>query len=648
MAKLPTLELELTPRSAALLWLVKELAVEMPLLVGRLEPEFCLPSKWDVELTIDALAVSIASKDTARPADEHTYWIELGLQRVGFSRVPGVDKWSVGCIVATSPMCEPIDVLTLGKRTWEVEEAGRGWDESIALTQTITKGAAPLVEIDVVAPVTIYMSSELLSQALRFHDLNVLPTSDSRRAYWALKAAANFGMGPRASYVNGRAWGGALEGGRLLLASCAKPAFFSSMKVSISDLWLELAELAKLRFSELHYSKTQGQRLQPNCLGPPPAGCSPATVRKVMSLGTLHGWSLAGERPRPGAKLPCVLALIGSTDAATEGKATGQGAIGPGLQLELDDTKPFWACPWLSQQVERLGPEASLREQREGPRLSYIIRAGTLYGSLQGDFLQRFVDYVDLVAPVANAAKRERPPRAESRAEPLQGWALTPLNSLETERGGSELYTAGGYGRKTVMLSLDVEVSLVHVAVPVGQGIGQQPKEKNKEKKNKEKTKDKIVGLVGVVAQAAPGPREPPNNKRDKDEEKSRDEGGGGIGEREPQGGDGLPYEAGDINTRERHALVLTISNARGKGTVGSVWSFAIDARLMSGTLHARKRLGYYVPHHELTMSTEQPLISEPLSVRATVSLQPSRVPRCSDWPVPMPVPCCAVVISRV
>jgi hypothetical protein len=568
VGQLPPLMVDVTPRSGALLWLQKELMVEHPFLQSRIDPEFLVPAKWDIDLEITRMLVTVAGgEDITQP------FVRLDLKQVVYSQtrtqLESARLITVRSIDATSPLCDDATILT-------ISEADSG---KACVDVLIKNSSEPTMDVRI-HTVNSYITPRLLDACLRFHDFFLMPTSSSRLALVRLKAAA---VTNACTVVNGQAWG---KGSNCLLGSCPKPALFVTMGVSVAEVSVELESLAQLRLATIDYSKKIKRPVD-----------APTTVSKVVTIGSLNAWSLANPsvapKRGPGADgLPCVLAVvapqISAGTASPMAGYTGMQQI-PALSLEIQDTHPHTCCPWMAQQASAV---ASVGR----PILHYTLRTGSVFGSVQRDFLEQLIVFANALIPVfAEAREAADPiiPRGKHAQvgvvrglPPVESWAQAPFivdadfhNPLFHPPAGGHCWEEGAVQpilplTRAVTSSLDLKIGTAQFAVTIDQ----------QQKRHSASSRDL-----------------------------SRD------------------------HARERHALVVRLDNFYVKGMLESAFTVGADIRLLSGTLHAMSRIGPYVPHHELTMSSQQPLMREVISLDAkatfTDEASTQRILRCA---VPM------------
>ena len=379
LGSLPVLEMDLTPETGALMWMIKDLFSTNPFLMSRVDPDFAVPSKWD--LAVDIAGIEIVMYGSA---SRGTPLARIILQQIAFSRDFKTDVLTIESIEITSPAVADSAVASIGD------------DERTAMVMTVRKNATPTTMILIDAMI-MRVTDEFLTTLLEFHDLGMAPTSAARTAFRSLKAdALQYGPG---SHMHGHAWGTAR--GNVVLATCARPTLFKAASYVLKDVQFTFVDVAQMRVSHLEYSKSR-----------PDGIAQPTLVSKKLVIESWNVWSLAGMDYTVGTwiaedKLPRILHI--SSDESHEA----------GIHLEINETLAPSMCPWMSQQpLDNVGPTS----------LTYHLRAGSITFSLQNEFLDPMYKFFDGVETVVDLEESKAAVLSPARS-PRRGDTHSPRKS---------------------------------------------------------------------------------------------------------------------------------------------------------------------------------------------------------------------------
>ena len=440
---LPTIDVVLSPQNAALLVITKQLFTCNPFLISRLDPDFVVPSKWDLAIDIAGMRVRL---DRCGTGDIPL--LRADLQQLAISRDFKTDVFTIQSIEILSALVPGSPVATIG-----------GVDDDVTAVVIVTKKVAkPSTEVTLDA-ITMRVTHDFMCALLQFHDMGLpmLPSSTARLEYENVKAAACSGPG---SHVHGHAWG--THRGSVVLASCPRPKLFLATSVALKDIRLTVVDLAQLRISDLAYTKSR-----------PDDASNPTLVSKRISVQSVNVWSVAGMDFNMGTWFaPEQLSRVLEVAPGTQHEQ--------GLQFEVNQVLLPRSCPWMAQQpVNSCGR----------PSVNYSLRVGTGVFYLQNEFLQLTFDFLDGFDGLVKDSKDQAARRAavrkrvvdRSRIEsPLAGDVTFRSPGLGLSHGpgrGAELdssfrvepHDSVDYtDEMRALVEIDVEVGSFQVSAPVG------------------------------------------------------------------------------------------------------------------------------------------------------------------------------------
>eukprot|EP01043_Picozoa_sp_COSAG02_P014350 COSAG02_NODE_590_length_19879_cov_4.877755_8_plen_3131_part_00 len=426
---LPVMNVTLSPQNAALLLMTKQFLLSNPFLISRLDPDFVVPSKWDLAIDIEGMRMRLDRCSTG-----HMPLLRAELRQMAISRDFKTDVITIQSIEILSALVPDSPVATIGG----------GEEDMTALVIVTKKSAKPSTDVTLEA-ITMRVTDDFLYALLQFHDmfLPMLPSSAARVEYANLKVDACTGPG---SHVHGHAWGYTTPGD-IVLASCPRPKLFMHTAVTLTDVRLTLADIAQLHLSELVYTKSR------------PDDSNPTLVSKRVSVQSLGVWSIAGMDCPVGTwlapeQLSRVVAM--APDAQHE----------QGVHFEVQQVLLPESCPWMAQQPV---------DGCSCPRIKYNLRAGTAVLHLQNEFLQPTFDFLDGFEQLINESKDEAARHAaaivaQSRAESIQAdtdACTSPGPELDASFRLEPLESAD-LDEDRPLVDIDVEVGSMQVSAPVG------------------------------------------------------------------------------------------------------------------------------------------------------------------------------------
>ena len=427
----PVLDVEINHETAALLWLLKELIVTHPFLMTRTDPDFIVPSKWDIAIDIAGIQATVFS-----PSRRTGPMVRVSAQQLAYTRDFKTDVITIASVDVTSQLVPDSVVAVVGG------------DDKTGVVVVLKKKETPCMEVTVDS-VNARVTGTLMAAVLEFHDcfLPMLPTSASRSAYNKLVARACRG---HATHVFGRAWQHP-GGDDSVLASCPRPSLFQSMVYTLMNVRVTLVGVGQMRISKLAYSKTR------------PDIAAPTLISKQVVIERMDAWSVAG------------LASVGTWIA--EEKLARVLTISPdstheaGVLLEMNETLPLSACPWMSQQSADCAT----------PSMLYRVRGGSILCSLQNEFLQPLFAFFDALRPVVHASREDFIPDRNHRNS-TQSWSEPPETDGVRRSRASSVDSAqsfhsdphdldvpgGGEVSSSQALELDLDLRTFQIAFPVG------------------------------------------------------------------------------------------------------------------------------------------------------------------------------------